>query len=311
MLLEPDFRYFKQYDLIIGAKKTTADSLPLMSDRANVRTVETLLHQVRGNGKITDRSDRDLIELVTIKRSAAGNLVLFFHRDALKAADPSYRKQDKTGAIKVSKYQKQPDESQAVSCHLVISPRMRNGGYRCVLEEVPGLSMAAIVHTLRKQVFTYSHYKFRRPNGGKEDETYATIKAVGFQSDKLKESLKKARWNMVTLTRPPDTEPTDGLPWLKPKPQIMQIKVDAKLPRSSAYNLVKKLTNKAYDSGWTDVRVELDFDDQRTRSVAIDRDDLGRDILFVKSHRVDIVPDVDNCSAAIVPHTVAAAETLF
>lgn len=171
--------------------------------------------------------------------------------------------------------------------------------------------MAAILHVLRQQVFVYSHYKFLRPKGGKEDETYATIKAVGFQSDRLKESLEKARWNMVTLTRPPDNEPTDGLPWLKPRPQVMQIKVDATLPRASAYDLVKKLTFKAHDAGWTDVRVELDFDNDRTRSVAIDRDNLGRDILFVKSHRVAISPDVDNCSAAVVPQTVAAAETLL
>jgi hypothetical protein len=282
-----------------------------MSDLDGDATVETLLLAQRNKGSILDRGERDTIELVSVNRSATGNLVLFFHRDALRAADPSYRMIDDSGSIKVNKYKKNPNEEQAVSCHLVISPKLRNGGYRCALEEVPGLNISTILHLLRRHAFSNSFYKFKNPKGGKHLETHATIKVAGFATENLEESLKNGRWNMVTLTRSPDSKPTDGLPWLKPKPQIMQIKVDATLPRSSAFDLIKKLSQKAYDGGWEDVRVELNFDDDRSKNIAIDRSNLGRDIMFVKSKLIKINPPVENCSEAVVPQIVSAAETLL
>jgi hypothetical protein len=180
MILEPGHRFFKQYDIVIGARKPSASPLPLMSEISTVKTLESLLLHIKKRGPIQDKNDRDLIELVSITRSLSGNLVLFFHREALKAADPVYRSLGSSGDIAVNKYRKKPNEEQAVSCHMVISQKERGGAYTCVLEEVPGLNMGAILQLLRKKVLSFSHYKFKHPKGGKTDETYATIKATGY-----------------------------------------------------------------------------------------------------------------------------------
>ncbi len=311
MILEPGHRFFKQYDLIVGARKSTAKPIPLLSDIPTTLTVESLIQGMLNKGSVADKSDHDLIQLMSMHRSTAGNLVLFFHRDALKAAAPVYRTSTPSGSVSVSKYKKKPNEEQAVSCHLVISPKIRNGAYPCVLEEVPGMNMGAVLHVLKKTIFNYSHYSFKHPKTGKVEDTYATIKAVGFQSEKLKQALSKSRWNMVTLTKPADSKIVDGIPFLKPKPQTMEIKVDAKLPKADAYKYMQTLAKKAFGAGWEDFRVDIEFDDDRKRGVSFDRNALGQDILFVKSTQLKIHPEVENCSAKAEPQIISAAETLF
>ena len=311
MLLEPNCRYFKIYDIVIGAKANSSQPVPLMTDDPTKSSVEKFIQGMKRKGAVKEETRNDLLELVSVERSVSGNLIMFFHREAWKVSDPSYRSSKSDGSVSVSKYIKAPDEEQAVSAHLIISKKRGKQGYRCVIEEVPGISMNSVLRLLRSQVFPHMTYNFNDPKTGKPRQTYVTIKALGLASASLKETLKKSRWDTVTLTRPADNSITDGMPWARSKPQVQKIKVNPELSRSDYYENIKKLVTRATDKGWDNVRVELEFADDRSKNIAINRDDLGRDIMFVQAKRVNVSKSLDNCSECIVPELVQVAEALL
>ncbi|WP_156883499.1 hypothetical protein [Salipiger mucosus] len=312
MLLEPNQRYFKVYDITIGARKTSSQPLKMINRKdATATSVYSTLRSALGTEIAVSKSDKDTIELVRCEAIGSDKIALLFHRDAHYAQDPSYRAKSKDGGITLSKYQKKPNEEQAVSAHLTISTKKTKNGYRASLEEVPGLSMNSVQHLLR-QIFRERPYFFKHPKTGKPVETNATIKAAGLKSEAFEKSLKQSKWRSVVLTKPAKAVVTDGVPLATAKPEKLEIKISPDLDKSKYLPYLKKLATNAREDFWEGFRVDLEFpEDERRKSIAVDRDDVGKDILFIRSYLRQIPVDLDNCSKDIVPEVVAAAETTF
>lgn len=312
MLLERNKRYFKVYDIIVGAKMRKSRPLPMVGQvSSGAMSIYKILKASLGRELATSKSDHDTIELARCDLDENGNIVLLFHRDAFNAQDPSYRAKTETGEITLSKYKKKPHENQALSAHLVISGKKKDAGYRAALEEVPGLNISSVQFLLR-QIFQNSPYDFKHPSTGKPASTHATFRAFGLKSENFKNSLLKSRWSSVTLTKPANDLLTDGVAGVKAKPQKIELKISADLPPSEYFKTLEKLVKKAGEDHWDGFLVDLRFpEDDRKKSVAVDREDLGKEILFVRSHLRELPIDLDNCSKEIVPEVVEAAVSTF
>lgn len=311
MFLEKNSRFFRRYHFNLKPKTKFAPALPLVASVKHYSIMDALVRAKANKTAQAIQPNGDLVELVALENDPKkGLLTLLFHRTSPSAADPSYRKWVEE-ELEVRQATKEIDEEQAVSAHMVIrSTPSSPMTYDFALEEIPGLSISVIKPIfgtiLREYEYPYEDKK------GEEQATYTIVKANGIKAEGLDSALKKkGSINYINLVRTniPDAPDSDGIA----EPQVERIKY--KIigdPKSSEWNAkLRAFIGRVRSEDWDDVYLELSLDDDRHRTVKIDRENEASEILFVRSEQVSIPVELKPCTQSIISEVVDASGKLL
>ena len=300
MFLEKHSRFFRRYYFRLAPRAKHGPTLPIVGKEDDYSIADAIRRAMRNRTALAVQPNNDMVELIAMEHDPALNvLTLLFHRSSPDAADPAYRKRVEE-LVSVRQATKDADEEQAVSAHLVISTKPEKAmTYQVALEEIPGLSLSVIKPiislALRDYAYPYTDKK------GHEATTYTSLKADGLKSEDLESALKKrGAINYLTLTRTniPNAPDSDGIA----EPQVERIKYKiVGDPRSPEW--MKKLTNfslKIKEEDWDDVTLDISLDDDRHRSVKVDRAEEATEILFVRSELFRTNIELKPCSPVVI-----------
>lgn len=298
MFLEKFSRYFRRYEIILGARKKTAPVLPIVAKHGEYSVLDAINEAINKDKAWIKQSNGEIVDLVKAEYDSANKtVVLLFHRANPDAADPTYRKKNK-GKITVRVGDRDDEEEQSVSCHLLIRVTPREYvKYYAVLEEIPGLSMATIREVMAKTLNEYE-YKFDKKLKKKtiEETTYCTIRAEGIKSETVADALKTGKANFITLTRTADAAYADSEGILEPVIETMKLRVKGILEEANWKVKMGALIEKAKGDGWQKFNVEIALPGNRTRQVILDREQNAKEILFVKADQVSLDNEITICS---------------
>lgn len=310
MFLEKFSRFIRIYEILLNARHTRGAALPLTADDGEYSVLDALHLRIDADAAHELQPNGDTIELVSAQHlPKKGAVVLLFHRESPNAADPMYRRK-RLKTITTRAADRQPDEAQSVSAHLIIStkPTAKAGAYKAYLEEIPGISMGAIEPIIRHALQDYQYdYTDARDQVG---QTYTTLKTTGIKSETLSNALKDGRLNAVTLVRPapPDFVDAEGI--FKPVNETMTIKVTGEVTKENWVPLFSSLAKKAKNAGWQEFNVDVQFENNRGRTVSIDRDNAAKEILMIKSEEVQVKTALVNCTTEVSIELVEKALAL-
>ena len=286
-----------------------APNLPLVAKPGKDSILAAIRKGVANNKGSLPQAGGDTVELVETEHlEKEGLVVLLFHRASPDAADPAYRKKV-NNKVQIRQTKKQRDEEQTVSCHLVIKVQpVSPGEYDAVLEEIPGLSLSAV-----SSIFgvLLNEYKYAYQQGGEDKETYVTLKAEGMKSEFLTDALKKkSSLRYLTLTRavPIDAPDAEGL--AEPQNERVRYRIVGN-PASPQWR--KKLSDFVTGSkaDWDQVSIDIALDDNRSRTVRLDKEDETAELLFVRSELEYLGGEVVSCSLTTVPLIIKAAKKVL
>ncbi|MFW6028440.1 MAG: hypothetical protein ACOC9Q_02840, partial [bacterium] len=285
MLLEKFSRYFRRYDITFAPRHKGAAYLTLDAPAGEYSVRDALQRRKNADLAMTVQPNGDIVELMEVDyRPDDKALVLLFHRGSPNAADPAYRKRARAKAgtkVTVRDSVKEKGEEQSVSAHFIVydSP-VRQGVFRCVLEEVPGISMTVVRQCLGEAMAEYE-YKFKRKK--KIMPTYSVVKAEGVKSESMTDALKTGHANWVTLVRPatPDFVDADGV--FEPVNEVMRLRITGNITSGNWKNRFSELFSRAKGDGWQEFNVDIELDDKRKRTIKLERDQEAKEILFVRS----------------------------
>lgn len=294
MFLEKFSRYIRRYEIILGARKSTAPILPLVGKEGEYSVLDAIRTKLKNDKASITQSNGDIVELIKVEHRSADNvLALLFHRASPDAADPTYRKK-KAGKVSVRVADKEDDEEQSVSCHMLIrATPHKETRYFTTLEEIPGLSMGVVREVIAALLQDYQ-YKFKKKK--KEESTYCTVKAEGLKSETMADALKTGTANFITLTRKAPAKYADGDGLWEPVSDVMKLRVKGQIQEQNWKNKIGGLLKTAKQDGWEKFNIEISLPDKRTRQVSLDRVQDAKEVLFVKADRVDLAPEIGVCS---------------
>lgn len=296
MFLERHSRYIRRYEIVLGARKSTAPIIPMIAEEKDFSVFDALSEKLANDKASVKQANGDTIELIKIKPLANEDAIaLLFHRTSPDAADPTYRKK-RAGRVSVRTPDKDEDEEQSVSCHMVIKTSPKNDHtYLATLEEIPGLSMALVQEVIAAILRDYT-YKFSRK--GADEATYCTIKVNGIKSETVADALQTGRASFITLTRPAPADYTDGDGLFVPQNQIMKLRIQGEIQEQTWRDKIGGLLTKAKRDGWKRFNVEISLPEKRTRQVSLDIERIqnASEILFVRSDLVDLPAEIGVCS---------------
>lgn len=306
MFLEKYSRFVRRYDLHLQARHKLGVPLPFTAGDGEYSVVDALRHAQKNGNASNQQPNGDTVELIKIEvLERIGAIVLLFHRSSPDAADPMYRKRE-TGAMTLRQAEKAKNEEQTVSAHLVIENKARKRGlYRAALEEIPGISLS-VVQAILSPILRDYKYGFEDKRGD-DQETYSTLKVEGVKSESLTEALKTQTLNYLTLSRETTADAIDGDGIVEPMNEKMKFKI---LGEPSSLKWRKKLdawVKNARAAGWEEVSLDLSLEDDRNRTVKLDRDKEATEILFVRSEQITVKGELKPCSLNVVQEFVKEA----
>ena len=311
MFLEKHLRFFRRYTFRIAARAKLGPALPMVGKKDEYSVLDALRLAERSNKLRAKQPNGDDVEIAAIRHEPkSGVLTLLFHRTSPDAADPSYRKKVKQSvALRHSK--KLQGEDQAVSAHLVLRTKSTSPGlYQAALEEIPGLSMSVIKPIIAAALREYP-YGFKNRTG-EEQETYSAIKAEGVKSEALSNALKKQGsldYLVLTRSNAPDAPDSDGI--AEPQSERVRYKIVGD-PRSEGWKAAfRDFISRAREADWDDISIQISLEDDRHRTIKIDRAEEASEILFVRSEQVRVSKELKPCTADVLDELVKAAITLI
>lgn len=313
MFLEKLSRYFRRYEIVLGARKGTAPILPLVADAGQYSVLDAINEKLAKDKAFVKQSNGSIVELIKAKFDSQNNmLVLLFHRTNPDAAEPTYRKKHH-GKITVRIGDRDDDEEQSVSCHLLIrATPHKDHRYYCVLEEIPGLSMAIVREVVAVALHDYVYkYDKKTKKSTQEESTYCTIKAEGLKSESVADALKTGKANFITLTRPANPKYADSEGILEPVTETMKLRVTGVLEETNWQQKMGHLLEKAKGDGWQKFNVEISLPNNRTRQVSLERQQDAKEILFVKADQVGLSAEITACSTDFHVELVAKGEGIL
>lgn len=305
MLLGKFSRFVKRYDLTFTARHKGAARLNIV-DRDGLPSVLKALHRaINTNKASTVTANGDEVELLlAVHDEKREVVVLLLHRGSPNAADPMYRKKDKKSrVVTVRASTKAADEEQSLSAHFVISTKsVAAGRYKSALEEVPGISLGAIQPIIAQALRDYPYdYTDKR---GQSAETHTMVKSSGVKSATLAESLKRGHLNFITLIRPADAGLVDAEGIFHPIDERMKIRIDKTTIDKKFFDQVGDLIKGAKDKGWEQFDVDVTFENDRHRTIKVERDQAAQEVLFVKAEEVSVKKELPLCTTAIIDELV-------
>lgn len=313
MFLEKHSRFFRRFDLSFAPRHGGAPHLPLFGEANDFSVFDALSSRVRDEKALEVQPNGDIVELMEVIYSPEQRaLKMLFHRASPDAAEPAYRKKARQKAgtkVTVRKVEKEDGEEQSVSAHLIVfDDPIRLGTYRAALEEIPGVSMSVVRRIIGQTLHDYE-YDFERKK--KRINTYSTFKPVGVPSETLSGALKGGTLTHITLVRPAKAAFVDADGIFQPQTETMRIRVEGEITSGSWRDHLPAMFRRAKEAGWTDFSVDLELDDDRRRTVKLDRQDEAKEVLFVRSDELNFESELDVCSVQIVDEVVTKALKLI
>jgi hypothetical protein len=243
-------------------------------------------------------ANNDIIELVKVEvDQARKTVVLLFHRGSPDAADPTYRKRV-NDEIKLRLGQKEADEEQSVSAHLIIAIKpWKAGFYTAILEEIPGLSMGVIQPIISQALAEYP-YQYEDKHG-EAQATYCVAKATGVKSQSVKDALNSGKMKFLTLVRPYKANYIDDDDRLEPEDEKLRIKVKPGTAGTDWLNMFEGVIEGAKKDGWEEFKVDIDLGNDRSRQVVVGREQDAKEVLFIRSEQIGIKDALDVCSTKV------------
>lgn len=290
MIIEKRSRYFRLYDLITTPRSSRGAALPLVGEDS---LLQLFTRACDDGTAVVEQPNRDSIELIKVEEVGNGtHVALLFHRASPDAPDPIYRRKA-NDRLNLRSTEKDEDEEQAFSAHLVIEAQPRSPGrYRMVLEEVPGLSAQAIVGVLRK-VASAGHYECT-DDRGRRLETYTVLKCDGYSSQSLEDSLGTGRVTFFELSRAPEAELEQDGAYI-PSREKVKLRVGERFTRDNWKRKFSEMLRISERNGYDDVKVTIMFDDRRSTTISLDRDADAAEVMMVRAQRFDFDDDLELC----------------
>ncbi|MBX5268619.1 hypothetical protein HJB99_08000 [Rhizobium sp. NLR17b] len=309
MFLEKHSRYFRKFEFSFTPRHTGAPYLPLVADADDYSIIDALKTHIKAEKALEVQPNGDIVELMEVEYLAKhAALAILVHRASPNAADPVYRKKARKDADKkftLRQTVKDADEEQSVSAHVVIStvgnPKSK---HRAALEEIPGISMAVVRRLISNALHDYP-YNFKRAKT--EIETYVSFKPEGIKSESMENALKSGHIKFVTLSRPGKPEFVDADGMFKPEQEVLKLRVTGEIDAKNWRGVISNLMGKAKADGWAEFKVDVGLNDDRTRTVKIDRDEEAKEILFIRSEQAAFKTALPTCSVDIVDEVVQRA----
>ncbi|MCV9965445.1 hypothetical protein OIU34_26560 [Pararhizobium sp. BT-229] len=313
VFLEKHSRFFRKFEIGFNPRHRDAPRLPLWEDPAKQFSVyDAIKRQIDAEKALEVQANGDIVELMDVEyRPAQKALVVLIHRASPNAADPSYRKKARTAAgkkVQLRHAEKGDDEEQSVSAHLVIADlTLKSGARPAALEEIPGISMACVRRLVAVAMGEYT-YPFNR--GKKQIETSSSFSPQGVKSETMTNALKKGHLGFVTLSRPGKPDFVDAAGLFKPEREVLRLRVKGEVDQSNWKKIFSDLVTNAKEKGWDDFKVDINLDDNRSRTVKIDREDEASEILFVRSEQASFKTALRSCSDSVVDEVIEKALTI-
>jgi hypothetical protein len=306
MFLEKKSRFLRRYNFHLRARHKLGVPLPLTAAQQEYSVVDAL-RLAQANGKAASvQPNGDTVELIAIDvMDDLAAVALLFHRSSPDAADPMYRKKQ-DDALTLRQAEKAINEEQTVSAHLIIENKLQDSGmYRAALEEIPGISLSVIQAIIAPILHDYKYgYEDRK---GEDQETYSTLKVEGVKSEKLTEALKTQTLNYVTLSRTQIPDVIDGDGIVEPMSEKIKFKIIGTPSSAGWRQKLDTWVKNAREAGWEDVSLDLSLEDDRHRTVKLERDKEATEILFVRSEQIALDNELKPCSLKVVPELAKKA----
>lgn len=305
-MLDSFSRFVKLYDLRIAPRKVGPQPLPLSGK--NYSLEDALLRAIEKGTATVLAANGDNIELVAISFDDQRNcLSLLFHRGSPSAADPSYRRsaiEKGKRVLSVRQADRDPDEEQSYSAHLVIdgTPNADNV-YRAALEEIPGLSIGPIREIIG---LALNEYRVDFIREGERHETYFAFRPTPLKSETLTGALRKGGASFLTLSRPAKANFVDGDDTFKPETETMRIRIVGELTDRNWPQKVGDFLTRASAEGWIDSSVDLTLDNGKRKTVKMEREAAAKEVIFVLSEEVTVKHALLPCSLNVVDELVGA-----
>lgn len=305
MFLEKRSRFIRQYQFNLYGRKTRAPAIPMVADVGEYSAMDAIKRLYVAGQAHAKAANGDTIEIIDIKNDPkTETLTLLFHRASPDAAEPDYRKKA-NGKVTVRTAKKEAGEEQSVSCHLVIRTKCNaQGFYDVFLEEIPRLSITLMQQILARALNEYV-YEFTDEKNRKH-ETYTVLKSTGVKSESVSDALKGGYLGYITLSKPADAPFVDGKDFVAVS-ERMRIRIEKKIEGKSWTKKIGDLAKGARNKGWEDFQFDIHMDDDRTKTVKIERGQEGQEIMFVRSEQVFLTQDLQVCCTAVRDDLVAAA----
>lgn len=306
MFLEKHHRFVRHYQFAFAPRKKNGAVLPLTAPEGQLSILDALSAAVAANKALEVRPNGDIIEMMSISiHGKTGAIVALLHRASPNAADPIYRRKAREGYA-LRKVEREADEEQSVSAHLIILPdAVKEGTYNAILEEIPGLSMSLVQPVIGKPLRDYE-YNFEDQKGN-DQATYTTFKPQGVKSETISNALKTGNFGYITLSRPADAKFIDAEDVFEPVDEKMKIKVKGKIEADTWMDMIGGLARRARAAGWDDFQIDIELDDDRMRRIPIARGEEAKEILFIRSAEVLVEAELEVCSNEIVDEFVEKA----
>jgi hypothetical protein len=308
MLLETHSRFFVRHEVRFRSARDAGVPLPFVADDDSLDAAHVLERAMKAGKAVTEIRPNDVVRLTAMEvRPKDEMAVLLFRRSDPNAADPIYENRK---TLKLRASGRQPEEAPAVSAHLFIQLENLsdvNPTYRAILEEVPGIGRT-YVHNLIASVLRGEKYSYKDKRG-KDKEAHTVLDFHGVKSEKLVDALRGSSVPFITLTRPGNITGLDAEGQVVPRDETMRLVIRAK-PDQQA-KLVTRIKSWANKQDWTDVKVQIDLPENRTRIVSIAREADASDILFVRSEQVEVKKPLAACTDVINEELFGQAKAMF
>jgi hypothetical protein len=306
VFLEKFSRFYRRYDLHLSPRHKAAERLPMIAPVGQYSVLDAIRVAQKAGKASSVQPNGDTVELIMAEvREPQKVAILLFHRSSPDAADPMYRKKVKD-KLSVRQAEKANGEEQTVSAHLVIELEPKKpGAFRAALEEIPGISLAVIQAILSPILRDYS-YGFQDKKGD-DHETYSTLKVEGIKSEALSDALKTQTLNYLTLTRTTVPNAPDGDGIVEPMNDRMRYKIVGNPSDPAWTTKLDKWVKKVRGEGWEDISLDISLDDERHRTVKLDRDQEAKEMLFVRSEQVSVKTELKPCTTAVLDEMVEQA----
>lgn len=309
MLIQPFSRFFMRGELRFRAARERGEALAFLADGETLDVQDIMAKAIKsGNAELSVQGS-DVVRLTTMEVRPRDKLaVLLFRRSDPAAATPIF---EHGRTRKLRKSDKKKEEGVAVSAHLFVHLTEIAGrghpAYRTILEEVPGISRS-YVQALLHDIVSDRSYEFTDHRGDKK-QTYTLATLDGLKSEKVSGALKDSVVPYVTLVRPGNVKGMDTGGLVEAREERMKLVIKAK-PKDTL-EVLKKIQSFARRNEWSNMLVQVDMPEKRSRIVSIAREADAADILFVRSEQVQVASALDTATETINEELVTKAKEMF
>ena len=299
-------RFFVKYDLRFRAQRSKGLPLELQADGKKDDVQHVIETFYKANKAAQEIAKDDVIRLIKVDfRNDKGIAILLFQRSDPRGSTQMYEHRE-TRKIRVS--DREPLESITVSTHVFVRLKKvvkSHTTYNTIIEEADGLSRTHILHFLNYLLLQFK-YTYNDKNGDHK-ETFCQCDIIGHASETMQAAMKEGVVRTVTLVKPGELKGLDEQNGV-PADQIMPIKIRSSENVIERIRGIRKLADEA---GWQDVRVKIDFPLNKSRTVALEREQDAAQTLFVRSLEINLKKPLSSFTNTISEELVGKALEVF